>query len=42
MNDYDCELHYHLGKANKVVDALSRKAVTFTISVVMHVVLNIT
>ncbi|GJY95457.1 putative reverse transcriptase domain-containing protein [Tanacetum coccineum] len=23
--DYDCEIHYHLGKANVVVDALSRK-----------------
>ncbi|GJV38075.1 putative reverse transcriptase domain-containing protein [Tanacetum coccineum] len=24
-NDYDCELRYHLGKANVVADALSRK-----------------
>ncbi|GJW42402.1 putative reverse transcriptase domain-containing protein [Tanacetum coccineum] len=24
-NDYDCEIRYHLGKANVVVDALSRK-----------------
>nr|GEW45037.1 retrotransposon protein, putative, Ty3-gypsy subclass [Tanacetum cinerariifolium] len=23
--DYDCEIHYHLGKANVVADALSRK-----------------
>ncbi|GJS84636.1 putative reverse transcriptase domain-containing protein [Tanacetum coccineum] len=26
LNDYDCEIHYHPGKANVVVDALSRKA----------------
>ncbi|KAI3725587.1 hypothetical protein L1987_65378 [Smallanthus sonchifolius] len=25
LNDYDCAIHYHLGKANVVVDALSRK-----------------
>ncbi|GJZ67523.1 putative reverse transcriptase domain-containing protein [Tanacetum coccineum] len=25
LNDYDCEIRYHLGKANVVVDALSRK-----------------
>ena len=25
MKDFDFELKYHLGKANKVVDALSRK-----------------
>ena len=25
LNDYDCEIHYHQGKANVVVDALSRK-----------------
>ncbi|GJW63389.1 putative reverse transcriptase domain-containing protein [Tanacetum coccineum] len=25
FSDYDCEIHYHLGKANVVVDALSRK-----------------
>ncbi|GKF13572.1 putative reverse transcriptase domain-containing protein, partial [Tanacetum coccineum] len=25
FNDYDCEIHYHSGKANVVVDALSRK-----------------
>ena len=26
VKDYDCEILYHLGKANVVVDALSRKA----------------
>ncbi|KAI3678914.1 hypothetical protein L6452_38218 [Arctium lappa] len=25
LKDYDCEIHYHPGKANVVVDALSRK-----------------
>ncbi|GJX28688.1 putative reverse transcriptase domain-containing protein [Tanacetum coccineum] len=25
LNNYDCEIHYHPGKANVVVDALSRK-----------------
>ena len=25
INDYDLEVHYHLGKANMVADALSRK-----------------
>ena len=25
LNDYDCEIKYHLGKANVVADALSRK-----------------
>jgi hypothetical protein len=25
IKDYDLEVHYHLGKANKVADALSRK-----------------
>ena len=26
IKDYELEVHYHLGKANVVVDALSRKA----------------
>ncbi|GKA71443.1 putative reverse transcriptase domain-containing protein [Tanacetum coccineum] len=25
LSDYDCEIHYHLGKANVIADALSRK-----------------
>ncbi|GKA12777.1 putative reverse transcriptase domain-containing protein [Tanacetum coccineum] len=25
LKNYDCEIHYHLGKANVVADALSRK-----------------
>ncbi|GKF57001.1 putative reverse transcriptase domain-containing protein [Tanacetum coccineum] len=25
LSDYDCDIRYHLGKANFVVDALSRK-----------------
>nr|GEU78557.1 putative reverse transcriptase domain-containing protein [Tanacetum cinerariifolium] len=25
LSDYDCDIHYHLGKANIVADALSRK-----------------
>ena len=33
MNDYDCEFHYHPGKANKVADALSRKTMAFAISI---------
>ena len=28
LNDYDFDLHYHPGKANNVVDTLSRKSVS--------------
>ncbi|XP_039052590.1 uncharacterized protein LOC120194329 [Hibiscus syriacus] len=27
LNDYDCEIDYHLGKTNVVADALSRKVI---------------
>ena len=33
VSDYDCEFHYHPGKANKVADALNRKTMAFAISV---------
>ena len=32
VKDYDCEILYHLGKVNNVVDALSRKASTTLMS----------
>ena len=32
VKDYDCEILYHLGKANKVTDALSRKSTTTLMS----------
>ena len=31
IKDYDMKLHYHLGKANVVVDALSRKSYANTL-----------
>ena len=31
--DYDYEFHYHPGKANKVADALSQKAMAFAINI---------
>ena len=33
VTDYDCEFHYHPGKANKEADALSQKAIAFAINV---------
>ena len=33
LNDYDCEIRYHPGKANVVADALSRKSQTYLHSV---------
>ena len=33
VKDYDCEILYHLGKANRVVDALSRKSAAAVMSI---------
>ena len=33
LNDYDYEIRYHLGKANVVADALSRKERTKTLRI---------
>ena len=33
VKDYDCEILYHLGKANKVADALSRKSLATLMSI---------
>ena len=33
VKDYDCEILYHPGKANKVVDALSRKSTATLMSI---------
>ena len=33
VKDYDCEILYHLGKANRVADALSRKTMTKLMSI---------
>jgi hypothetical protein len=33
IKDYELEIHYHLGKANMVVDALSRKASCYCLTV---------
>ena len=32
IKDYDMKLHYHLGKANVVADALSRKSYVNTLT----------
>lgn len=39
VKDYDCEILYHLGNTNVVVDALSRKVVT---SLIRYVCLRMT
>ena len=36
MEDYDFELHYHPGKANVVVDVLSRKSLSTLASITIH------
>ena len=37
VKDYDCEIHYHPGKANGVANALSRKEETKLMSIqLMH------
>ncbi|XP_062114966.1 uncharacterized protein LOC133828971 [Humulus lupulus] len=33
FNDYDCDVLYHLGKANKVEDALSRQSMAYMMTV---------
>ena len=33
VKDYDCEILYHLGKANRVADALSRKSTVAVMSI---------
>ena len=33
VKDYDCEILYHLGKANRVADALSRKYAAAVMSI---------
>ncbi|KAD1930830.1 hypothetical protein E3N88_42132 [Mikania micrantha] len=40
LNDYDCEIRYHLGKANVVADALSRKSQVQIHSVRVHTSLH--
>ena len=36
IEDYDFELHYHLGKANVVADALSRKSISSVACIVIR------
>ena len=35
VKDYDCEILYHPGKANKVVDALSHKSTATLMSIIV-------
>nr|GFB50665.1 putative reverse transcriptase domain-containing protein [Tanacetum cinerariifolium] len=44
LSDYDCELHYHLGKGNVVTDALSQKSIPKPLQVralIMKIGLNL-
>ena len=36
IKDYDLEIHYHLGKANVVADALSHKASCHSLTARLH------
>ena len=36
LKDYDCTIEYHLGKANVVADALSRKNRECTVGLICH------
>jgi hypothetical protein len=36
IKDYDLEIHYHLGKANVVADALSHKASCHNLTARLH------
>ena len=38
IKDYDCTIDYHPGKANKVADALSRKAIERSVGMTCHAV----
>ena len=40
INDYDCVIDYHPGKANVVVDALSRKIVQMLRALNTHLSLS--
>ena len=41
VKDYDCEILYHLGKANMVADALSRKSAGSSVeSICMRIVID--
>jgi hypothetical protein len=35
IKDYECEINYHLGKANVVVDALSRKSTVELVALII-------
>ena len=41
MKDYDCTIKYHLGKANVVADALSKKIMECSIGIIEYEVNNL-